>query len=78
MPGIYVLINADMGAENAVLEQIKSVPHVTEARAVYGAYDIVCLVEAETVTELKDIIKERIRKIANVRSTLTMIQINEQ
>ncbi|MFW9993296.1 MAG: Lrp/AsnC family transcriptional regulator [Candidatus Odinarchaeota archaeon] len=73
MPGAYVLINAEVGAEDAVLERVLSVPHVKEAYIVYGVYDIICRVEAETMTKLKDIITEKIRKIDLVRSTLTMI-----
>ncbi|MFW9992846.1 MAG: Lrp/AsnC ligand binding domain-containing protein [Candidatus Odinarchaeota archaeon] len=75
MPGAYVLINVDTGAEQAVLECVKSVPHVIDARAVYGAYDIICLVEAATVTELKEIIKDKLRQIDQVRSTFTILQM---
>ncbi|MHA2330827.1 MAG: Lrp/AsnC family transcriptional regulator [Candidatus Hodarchaeales archaeon] len=73
MPGAYVLINAEVGAEDAVLERVLSVSNVKEAYVVYGVYDIICRVEAETMTKLKDIITEKIRKVDLVRSTLTMI-----
>ncbi|MHA1166198.1 MAG: Lrp/AsnC family transcriptional regulator [Candidatus Hodarchaeales archaeon] len=73
MPGAYVLINAEVGAEDAVLERVLSVSYVKEAYIVYGVYDIICRCEAETMTKLKDVITEKIRKIDLVRSTLTMI-----
>ncbi|MHA2362445.1 MAG: Lrp/AsnC ligand binding domain-containing protein [Candidatus Hodarchaeales archaeon] len=75
MPGAYVLINAEVGAEETVLERIKSIPAVKEAYIVYGVYDIICRLEEEEMNVLKDTITEKIRKIELVRSTLTMILI---
>lgn len=75
MPGAYVLINAEVGAEETVLEQIKDIPSVKEAYIVYGVYDLVVRLEATDMTLLKDEITEHIRKIELVRSTLTMILI---
>ncbi|MHA1991931.1 MAG: Lrp/AsnC ligand binding domain-containing protein [Candidatus Hodarchaeales archaeon] len=75
MPGAYVLINAEVGAEETVLDQIKNIPSVKEAYIVYGVYDLVVRLEATDMTLLKDEITEHIRKIELVRSTLTMILI---
>lgn len=75
MPGAYVLINAEVGAEEQVLEQIKKIPTVKEAYIVYGVYDLVVRLESDDMTRLKDEITEKIRKIDLVRSTLTMILI---
>jgi uncharacterized protein with GYD domain len=41
---------------------------------VYGIYDLIAKIEAETDDELKDCIAE-IRKLENVKSTLTMTVI---
>ena len=71
--GAYVLINAEVGTEDRVLKLVQEVSFVKEAYVVYGVYDLIVKVEAENMTELKDIITERIRKIDLVRSTLTMI-----
>ncbi|MEM4034011.1 MAG: Lrp/AsnC ligand binding domain-containing protein, partial [Sulfolobales archaeon] len=48
---------------------------VTEVYVVYGVYDLVVKVSASTTEELKDIISSKIRKLPNVRSTLTMIVV---
>ena len=76
MPGAYVLINAEVGAEETVLERIKNISSVKEAYIVYGVYDIICRLEEEEMNVLKDTITEQIRKIDLVRSTLTMILIH--
>ncbi|MEM3807420.1 MAG: Lrp/AsnC ligand binding domain-containing protein, partial [Nitrososphaerota archaeon] len=49
MPIAFVLINTEIGAEEEVVKQIKKLPAVKEAYLVYGVYDIVAKVEAETM-----------------------------
>lgn len=69
----YILINAELGMESQVLEKLNAFPEVREAYMVYGVYDIIVKVEAETVDELKETVFQRIRLMENVRSTLTMM-----
>ena len=75
MPFAFVLINAEIGGEEEVLLEIKKVEGVQEAYTVYGVYDIVAKIEAETIDKLKEVVTWRIRRINKVRSTLTMIVI---
>ena len=75
LPKAFVLINAEMGAEANVLKAASSIPEVKEAHLVYGVYDIITMVEAATMQELKDAISWKIRRIEKVRSTITMIVI---
>jgi len=71
----FVLINAEIGAESEVLNELKEIPEVKEAHMVYGVYDIIARVETETMQELKDTISWKIRRLDKVRSTLTMIVV---
>lgn len=73
MPRAYVLINAEAGAENAVLEALKSIQEVREAHMVYGVYDIIARVETENMEELKNVVSWKIRRLDKVRSTITTI-----
>lgn len=75
MPEAIVLVNTDIGSEEEVLNKISSIEGVTEVYVVYGVYDLVVKVSAPTTEELKDIISSKIRKLPNVRSTLTMIVV---
>ena len=77
MPVAFVLINTEMGAENEVLNTLKKISDVKEAYVVYGVYDIVAKVEAETMDRLRDVITWNIRRLDKVRSTLTMMTANE-
>jgi DNA-binding Lrp family transcriptional regulator len=73
MPTAFVLINTELGSETDVLKDVKKVEGVEEVYAVYGTYDIVAKVKAETMDRLKEIVTVRIRKVNNVRATLTLM-----
>ena len=68
----YVLINTEIGSENEVLEAVKKIKNVKEAHAVYGVYDIVAKIEAESMDKLKEIVTWNIRHLSKNRSTLTL------
>jgi DNA-binding Lrp family transcriptional regulator len=71
----FVLINAQIGAEDEVLESIRKMAEVKEAHVVYGVYDIITRIEAETMDGLKETVTSKIRTLDKVRSTLTMIVV---
>ena len=73
----YVLINTEIGSESEVLDAIKKIKNVIEAHAVYGVYDIVAKIEAETMDKLKETVTWNVRRLNKVRSTLTMITIEQ-
>ena len=75
MPLAFIFINAEVGSEDEALKQLKKMENVKEAYAVYGVYDIVAKVEAETIGKLKGVITSKVRKLRWVRSTLTMMVI---
>jgi DNA-binding Lrp family transcriptional regulator len=73
MPTAFVLINTELGSETSVLNDLSKIEGVKEIFAVYGTYDIVAKVKAETMEKLKEIVTVRIRKVTNVRATLTLM-----
>jgi len=73
MPSAIVLINAEIGSEEEVFNEISKIEGVTEAYVVYGVYDIIAKVEADNMEKLKETVASKIRKLPKVRSTLTMI-----
>jgi DNA-binding Lrp family transcriptional regulator len=77
MPTAYVLVNTEIGSEGEVLTAVKKVDGVQEAYTVYGVYDIVAKIGAESMDKLKEIVTWNIRRLDKVRSTLTMIVIEE-
>jgi len=77
MPLAFVLINTETGFMDEVLKSLSKIEGVKEAYSVYGVYDIIAKVEAKTMDELKEIVTWKIRKISNVRTTLTMMVVEE-
>lgn len=68
-----MLISAESGVEDEVRKQILNVDHVTEAFVVYGIYDIVAKVEADTLDEVKQTISWKIRDLDHIEATMTLL-----
>lgn len=75
MPVAFVLINAEIGSEEEVLKELRKVEGVEEAYIVYGVYDIIAKIKADSMDKLKDIVTWSVRRLNKVRSTLTMIVV---
>jgi uncharacterized protein with GYD domain len=75
MPIAFVLVNAELGEESPLLNQLKTMEFIKYVYVLYGAYDLVVKVEAPDNETLKKTISNKIRQLKNVRSTLTMTVI---
>ena len=75
MPLAVVLINTEIGSEDEVVGELRKIGNVKESFTVYGVYDIVAKVEADSMDKLKEIVTWKIRRLDKVRSTLTMIVV---
>ena len=73
MPLSYVLINVEPGAEEAVLGEVRKIPSVKECHRLYGIYDMVAKVEADSLDTLKQVVTWKIRRLPGVRSTVSTI-----
>ena len=83
MPTSYILINSDLGTDESIITKIKEILADNkeiqyEIRGVYGVYDIVLKLTSDDIDILRSTITNKIRKIASVESTLTMMVIEEQ
>ena len=77
MPMAYVLITTESGAVDNVLASLKKMDSVKETYMVYGVYDIIATVKADTMDKLKEIVTWNLRSLDQVRSTLTMIVVED-
>jgi DNA-binding Lrp family transcriptional regulator len=73
MPQAFVLMNAELGSEDSIVNELKKIEGVKEVYQVYGVYDIVAQVELNTMERVKETITWKLRKLNGVKSTLTMI-----
>lgn len=68
----FVLINVEIGTEDAVLERLREMSEVLEAYTVYGTYDIISKVKVGSMTKLKNVVTGKVRQIEGARETTTL------
>jgi len=78
LPKAYVLINCNIGSEESVMSKLKEIDLVKEVHGTFGFYDVMGVVEADTVESIRETINRKIRKIEKIRSTLTLMGIEGQ
>ena len=71
----FVLINCTLGCEAKVTEQIKDLEYVDKTYRVYGVYDIIVKVNANDKEDLQRKVL-LIRRLDDIKSTLTLLEIN--
>ena len=72
------MINAETGTEKEVLIALRDIPEVKEAYSVFGVYDILARIEANTMEDIKNVISWGIRRLDRVRSTITMSVVDSK
>ena len=78
MATAYILINCELGSEESIIQELKNLDGVIEVHGTFGAYDILAKIESTTVDVLRETITWKIRKIDQIRSTLTLMGIDGQ
>lgn len=71
----WVLVNTILGKERQALDELRKIPGVVEAHLVLGKYDILVLIEAESMKKLDDILSWNIRRHKTICNTVTMIVV---
>jgi DNA-binding Lrp family transcriptional regulator len=56
-----------------VLERIKKIEGVEEAHALWGVYDLIVKIKANSIDKLKETIKSHLRRMDNVNALLTLM-----
>ena len=75
MATAFILINTDVAAEEAVMNELKKLPEVESVHLVYGIYDLIVKLKAENLEILKKQVTAHLRSIEKIRSTMTMIAV---
>jgi DNA-binding Lrp family transcriptional regulator len=74
----FVCINASPGSVEEVFEEVKACREVQEAFRVHGVYDIIARVSGETFEELNHVVNERIKRLGEVQTILSMLLIDSE
>ena len=72
----YVLIETAVGKTRDVLMSLRSVSGVREADAVTGEYDVVAVVEAESLNAIGDLVTGSIHTIGGIQRTTTYLSVS--
>jgi DNA-binding Lrp family transcriptional regulator len=75
METLYLLVEIEVGSLEEVVHRLKAVPGVTEVQAVTGPFDLIVKVEAPHINEALDTVVHRIRRIAGIKSTETLVTV---
>ena len=73
----YVLVTVATGSEKIVSKVISNMEEVVEVSEIYGEYDIIMKIRLPSLPELDTFLTDRIRSIADVHLTSTMIVARE-
>jgi DNA-binding Lrp family transcriptional regulator len=73
----FLLISAEIGRERDVAAELEGIQNVKEVHVTYGVYDVIAKVEAESPEKLKETITNKIRSLDHIKSTLTMVVVEE-
>ncbi|HEU5488190.1 MAG TPA: Lrp/AsnC ligand binding domain-containing protein, partial [Candidatus Nitrosotalea sp.] len=68
----FVLINCELGAEDYIIEELKTIPEVKNAHVTFGAYDVIAEIQAKNSQEFDTILSQKIRSLSQVMSTMTL------
>ena len=75
MVSAMVLINIGTEDQKKVLESIRQVKGVEEAHALWGIYDLMVKITANSIERLKEIIVNNLKQVVGVANTLTLMLI---
>ena len=71
-----MLVETEIGRLDDVIRKIRDVPSVTEVQAVTGPFDLIVKVEAPHINAALDTVVHKIRKIAGIKSTETLVTVS--
>jgi DNA-binding Lrp family transcriptional regulator len=77
MPAAIVLISCDVGEEDSVADKLCDMQGIENVAIVYGVYDIVAKISAETLDGLEGVIIRKLRAIPGLKSTVTLVVSRE-
>ena len=69
----FVLLNTELGQESKIIEALEGVGEITQIYSLYGIYDLIIEMEAETMDKVKEVVFNKVRRLDNVKSTITLL-----
>ena len=75
MAKAFVLIETTVGRTKEVVTALQNLAGVISVNAVTGPYDVIAIIEAESLNEIGDIVTQSIHPIAGIARTVTCLAV---
>ncbi|MGI0003209.1 MAG: Lrp/AsnC ligand binding domain-containing protein [Nitrosopumilaceae archaeon] len=72
MAEAYIIIHTEKGIQYQILRSLSKIPGVVDGDLVVGYYEVICKVAAPTYNDIGDVVTKKIRKLADISSTITL------
>ena len=73
----FVLLNTELGMESKIIEALNGVEEITSIHSLYGIYDLIIEMEADSMDKIKEVVFNKVRRLDNVKSTITLLTYGE-
>ncbi|MBA7670729.1 hypothetical protein ES703_78876 [subsurface metagenome] len=71
----FVLIETVVGKTREVVDGLRQIEGIKSVDTVTGPYDVIVIVEAETLSEIGDLVTGKIHPVSGVSRTVTCLAI---
>ena len=70
-----VFVNTEPGREKEMLQKLRETKGIKEAYVLFGVYDMVAVIEVDTVESVKEVVYANIRRMEGTFFSMSMIVI---
>ena len=75
MAKAFILIEAVVGKTKEVVDGLRQAEGVKSVDTVTGPYDVIAIIEAETLNEIGDIVTQKVHPVPGISRTVTCLAI---
>jgi DNA-binding Lrp family transcriptional regulator len=71
----YIFIECNVGSTKEVIEGLKLFKGIKSVETVTGPYDIIAILELESLQEIGDLVTQNVQKVNGISRTVTCIAV---
>jgi DNA-binding Lrp family transcriptional regulator len=71
----YIFIECNVGSTKEVIEGLKRFNGIKSVETVTGPYDIIAILELESLPEIGDLVTQNVQKVNGITRTVTCIAL---
>ena len=71
----FVLMETVVGKNKEVVDALRQLKGVKSADTVTGPYDVIAIIEGETLSKISDLVTDKIHPLAGIARTVTCLTV---